>query len=142
MRKTIVVGAVAAMALSPAAGCRSASQSAEKSALRRTGRLTVAAADTTVVRRRVMLDKPVVRIEYVDSPARYVTVTAERIETGTDTDVRSQLHVAATDSVAAEQSATKTSTPPSAGLTWLGIGAAFIAGLVCSPRSRNRDQTW
>lgn len=137
-RKSITVAATAAV-LAVTTGCRTAAHSAEKTEMRHSERL--AASDSAAVRRHVTLDKPVVTVEYADSPARRITVTAERINASSDAEMRTAVRAAATDSVATTAESVKKSTPPSAGLTWLGIGAAFAAGLLCNPRRGRRDQT-
>lgn len=139
MRRKSITVAVTAATLAVTTGCRTAAHSGEKTEMRHTERL--AAAESAAIRRHVTLDKPVVTVEYADSPARRITMRAERIEASSDAEMRTAVRTASTDSIATAAESVKKSTPPSAGLTWLGIGAAFAAGLLCNPRRGRRDQT-
>lgn len=130
--KDVVIAAVVSGALIAAAGCRS-SQSTERAAVHRVERIEARARDSTVVRRQVTLERPVVAIEYADSPARRVVVEARRMVAHTAVEALAESQAESTDSVAAHAASEQKSTPATVPrASWVAVVAAFAAGALAS----------
>lgn len=130
--KDVVVAAVASGVLIAAAGCRS-SQSTERAAVHRVERIEARARDSTVVRRQVTLERPIVAIEYADSPARRVVVEARRMVAHTAVEALAESQAESADSVACDAASEQKSTPATVPRTsWIAVVAAFAAGALAN----------
>lgn len=134
--KGVAVMSAAVLAL-VAAGCRS-SESVATADVHRVERIEARVADTFAVSRALELERPVITVEYADSPDRRVTISGRRLSARASAEAARAVEVAEADSLAGgvEEAESAASVPTQSRAVWIAIAAAFVAGVLVGCRCR------